>query len=153
MLQVSLSEFADSINDLMPLLAREFARHQTNDELYKGKITLQQFLVLAILDKEGQTKMKNLAQFMHVTTADMTGLVERLVKSGYVVRVFLPEDRRVIKIQLTPEGRGLVKRVTQEKKKMVMRIFGKISEQDRQDYLGILERIKDTLIKESSLTP
>lgn len=148
--QVTLSEFADKINEVMPLLAKEFTRRQP-DELYKGKITLPQLLVLDFLNKQGESKMTDMAHFMRVTTAAMTGLVDRLVRDGYAVRVYDSQDRRVIKIKLTPQGSGLVKKINTQRRKMVMKIFGHISEADRQDYLRILLKIKDVLTKDSAI--
>jgi hypothetical protein len=40
----SLLAFADSLNTIMPVIMREFARRQAN-ELYKGKFTLPQFYI------------------------------------------------------------------------------------------------------------
>ena len=86
MTHISPAEFADRLNEIMPAVVREFARRQTN-ELYKGKISLQQFLVLDFLFRQELAKMNSLAHFMNVTTAAATGIIERLVRQGYVLRV------------------------------------------------------------------
>ena len=52
--QLSLTEFADKIHEIMPVIIREFARRQV-DELRKGKITLPQILILDFLDKKGES--------------------------------------------------------------------------------------------------
>jgi len=144
---VSVSEFADRISQIMPVIIKEFARHQTS-ELYKGKITLPQFLILEFLHRESESKMTTLAHFMHVTTAASTGIVDRLVRDGYAVRIYEPKDRRIIKIRLTTKGSELVRRINQQRKQMIIKIFGKISEADRKNYLRILLHIKDALTKE-----
>jgi DNA-binding MarR family transcriptional regulator len=148
--QISLSEFADKVSEIMPEIMKGFARRHGN-ELYKDKITFPQFLVLDFLNISGGTKMKDLAHFMYVTTAAMTGVVERLVRDGYVLRTYEPDDRRVIKIKLTPKGSGLVKKMNQQRRHMVLNIFGKISEADRKNYLRILAQIKDILTKENNI--
>ena len=131
----------------MPLIMKEFARSQMKG-LYKDKVTLPQFLILEFLHKDGQTKMSFLASFMNVTTAAMTGIADRLVRDGYVKRVYDPNDRRIIEIELTSRGSGLVKKIHEERRKMIMRIFGKIAQRDRRDYLRILMQIKEILSKE-----
>ena len=142
--QISILEFADRMNEVMPMLINGFSRRQ-NNELYRGKISLPQFLVLEFLHKEGESKMTQLAQFMGVTTAAMTGIADRLVRYGYVVRIFDPADRRTIKAKLTAKGQELVRRITQQRRQMVINIFGKISEAERSNYLSILMRIRDIL--------
>lgn len=144
MSDVSLLEFADKMSRIMPEIIKGFARRQRND-LYKGKITLPQFLILEALNLEGELKMSALALIMRVSTAAVTGLVDKLVKYGYVIRVFDPEDRRIIRIKLTAGGLSLVKKVNQQRRQMIINIFGKISETDRLDYLRILMQIKEIL--------
>jgi len=147
MTPLSIAEFSDRISQIMPLIMREFARRQLKG-LYKDKVTLPQFLILEFLHKEGQTKMSFLASFMNVTTAAMTGIADRLVRDGYVKRVYDPNDRRTVGIELTSRGSELVKKIHEERRKMIMRIFGKVSVADRRDYLRILMQIKEILTKE-----
>lgn len=149
MLQNSLSEFADKINEIMPGIIQGFSRRQAN-ELYKGKITLPQFLILDFLIREGESRMTDMAHFMHVTTAAMTGIVDRLVGYSYVTRVYDPEDRRIIKIKLTSHGNNLVKKINTQRRSMVIKIFGGISQGNRRDYLRILLEIKEIFTKEDS---
>lgn len=146
MAKLSLTEFADKMNEIMPVIAREFIKNQIND-LYKGKVTLPQFLILEFLHREGEAKMTLLARFMDVSTAAMTGIVERLVRGGYAARVYDRRDRRIIKVKLTQKGNELVGKIGEQRRNLVIKIFGKISEADRQDYLRILMQIKDTLLK------
>jgi len=150
MSRLSLLEFTDKMNEIMPIVIREFARRQIN-ELYKGKITLPQFLILELLQREDESKMKDLAGFMKVSTAAMTGIVERLVKYGYVLRTYDAQDRRIIRIKITSKGTDLVKKINQQRRRMIINIFGKISEGERQDYLKILMRVRDILTQEKEV--
>lgn len=149
-MSLSLSDFADKLNKIMPVIMKEFVRRDTN-ELYKDKITLPQFLVLGFLNEKAEARMTDLAQFMKVTTAAMTGIVDRLVRDGYVSRLYDPQDRRIIRIKITSKGSELVKRINHQRRRMVIDIFGKISEAERQDYLRILTRIHDILTKEQQV--
>jgi DNA-binding MarR family transcriptional regulator len=82
------------------LLLREVRR------LVPEGLTLPQFDVLAQLDRrpEGMTP-KELTRELLVTAGNLTGIVERLVHQGLVRREPVPEDRRTVRIRLTPEGR------------------------------------------------
>ncbi len=142
-----INEFADKMNEIMPTLLKEFSRRQTN-ELYKGKISLPQFLVMEFLDRNGECKMTDLARYMKVSTAAMTGIINKLVKFIYVARIPDTKDRRIIKVRLTAKGQGLVKKVRQERRQMCIDVFGRISEEDRENYLRILMQIRGILSKE-----
>lgn len=147
-MSISLYEFADELNKIMPTIIKEFARRHAN-ELYKGKITLPQFFILNYLHENGESKMTDLAHFVKVTSAAMTGVIDRLVKYKYVLRVSDPKDRRIIKIRLTAKGEELIKKINQQRRSMVINIFGKISVAERDEYLKILTRIRDILTKET----
>ncbi|MFH1641195.1 MAG: MarR family transcriptional regulator [Candidatus Omnitrophota bacterium] len=142
-------DFADKVSEIMPLVMREFSRRLGN-ELFKEKITLPQIFILDLLDKHGESRMSDLARLMKVSTAASTGIVERLVKYGYVARVFDPDDRRIIRIKLTSKGSVLIRNINQGRRRLITRIFGKISEEDRQDYLRILFQIKNILTQDNS---
>jgi len=144
MVGISLLEFADKLDEIMPVLVKEFSRRQAI-ELYKGKITVPQFLALGFLHSQGESKMSNLAKFMRVSTAAMTGIIDRLVRDGYALRQNDPGDRRIIKVKLTDKGNVLIKKIYQQRKEMIIKIFGKISETDRYEYLRILMQVKEIL--------
>ena len=147
MLGLTIQEFADRLNEIIPVLMRSFARQQTN-ELFKGKITFPQFLILDSLHKQGEAKMSDLARFMKVSTAAMTGIADRLVRDGYAQRVYDPKDRRIIRIKATARGVELVKRIYAQRRRMIIKIFAKLPESDRREYLRILASIRDVLVKE-----
>jgi len=145
----ALAEFADKINEIIPVIGREFAKCQSS-ELYKAKITFPQFMILMLLHREGESRMSDLAHLMNVTTAAMTGMVDRLVRDSYLVRAYDPEDRRIIKVKLTAKGSQLARGIHRGQRRTIIRVFGKMSEADRGDYLRILTQIKDILLTEDS---
>ena len=147
----ALSEFADKMNEFMPLIMKEFGRRVS--ELYKGKITFPQVLIMSFLSKNGESKMTDIAHFMGVSAAAMTGIVDRLGKSGYVVRTHDLDDRRIIKIKPTAKGSALMKKVNTQRKQMIINIFRKITEEDRDIYMKILTQIHNTLMEEHGEGP
>lgn len=146
--KLTLPEFADRLSEIMPELARGISRHES-DELYEGKITLPQFLLLTYLEKHSELRMTDLANYMAVSTAAMTGIIERLVKSRYVIRKYDPDDRRTVKIIITAKGLECVRKIRQARQRMIIKVFAKISESDRQEYLRILIKIRDIVVKEN----
>jgi len=144
MSHMPISDFADKMTKIMPVLIKEFSRRNVG-ELYKDKVTMPQFFILNFLNQEDESTMTDMAKFMDVTTAAMTGIVDRLVKYGYVLRLSDPDDRRVIKIKATAKGEDLVKKINKQRRQMIMEIFSTISQREREDYLRILTRIYSML--------
>lgn len=146
---ISITDFAQKMDQIMPEIMKGFARRQ-NNEVFKGKITLPQLLILELLSHQGASKMTDLAKFMKVTTAASTGIVQRLVLLGYVQREYDQSDRRIIRIKLNAKGAGVLKKINQQRTQSVTKIFGQISENDRGEYLRILMQVKDILNKEET---
>ena len=72
-----------------------------------------------------------------------SGIVDRLVKCRYVARELEPEDRRVIRIRLTEKGMALVEKITGQRRRMIMNVFGRMSGKDREDYLRVILKVQE----------
>jgi len=67
-------------------------------------LTLPQMHCLEILGAAGPLRMKELAERLGVTTGTLTALADRLEQAGCVERAPDPEDRRAVRLGLTPAG-------------------------------------------------
>ena len=63
---------------------------------------------LATLEQAGPTRLTALAAIEGVTQPAMTQLVGRLEEAGLAMRCADPDDGRVVNVQITDAGRGLV---------------------------------------------
>jgi len=79
---------------------------QANHALADGHvgITATQAAALAFIGKQPRT-MHEVADHSGVTPAVVTGLVDRLERSGFVRRIPGVHDRRVVVVQITEAGR------------------------------------------------
>jgi len=145
---LSLAEFVERVSGIMPVVMREFFRQETN-EFYKLKITLPQFVVLDMLNRQGESRMSDLARLINVSTAAMTGIVDRLVRDGYAKRMHDPGDRRIVKAALTAKGAKSVKDMIDHRKMLTARIFEMISQEEREEYLKILTHIRDHIMEKN----
>ena len=68
------------------------------------KVTLAQSGVLFLLEEADGRKMKELSAGLRIDNSTITGLIDRLEKLKFVKRLPNPEDRRSMKIFLTPKG-------------------------------------------------
>lgn len=67
--------------------------------------TLPRFDVMSALYREPDGMlMSDLSRFLLVSNGNVTGIVDRLVSDGYVVRAQREGDRRTSIVRLTPEG-------------------------------------------------
>lgn len=142
--KMTVSEFADKVGGIMSVVMRAYLKKQ-NSKFYQTKVTIPQFAILNFLNTEGDHKMTDMAKFMNVSTAAITGIIDRLAKYGYVVRKHDSSDRRIVQVKITPKGSDLIKKSFCERRQMIIDMFGKISEGERAEYLRILTHIKEHL--------
>ena len=141
---LTITVFADKVSENIVAISKEFVRQQAGD-FYKVKVTLPQLAILELLFRSGELNMSDMARSMNVTTAAMTGIIDRLVRDGYVVRTAVPNDRRIIKIKLTTKGHKIANNVIEQRRHLITRIFGTLSHAEREEYLKILTRIREGL--------
>ena len=70
-------------------------------------VTLPQFDVLSELERAGDPlTMSQLSKELMVSNGNVTGVIDRLEKTGFVKRVRAEHDRRIQYIELTTKGRN-----------------------------------------------
>ena len=138
---MEIQQFSRRMVELLPQLLRGFARHESN-YLSRGKITLPQVVVLEYLARKPEgCPMNELAQFLSVSRPAVTGLVDRLLVQALVRRQEDPEDRRIVRVAITPKGRTTVAHIWEQKRRMLTKVFGKISPSDRAQYIATVGKV------------
>ena len=74
-------------------------------------IGLSDFMILEALLHKGPLTMSELCEAALITNASMTSAIDRLESRQFVDRIADKEDRRVRRVQLTPQGTALIKRL------------------------------------------
>jgi DNA-binding MarR family transcriptional regulator len=87
-------------------------------------VTPIQVMLLFFLQKNNGSSLTQISQGLMLENPTVTGLIDRLEKSGYVKRSDHPNDRRVYLVHLTEKGKKIankalpiVKRLNEEVKK------------------------------------
>ena len=74
------------------------------DFFVKQGVTQTQFLVLNAIRASGRCSMTTLARDLHVTMPTISGIVDRLVRAGFLRRQPLAGDRRQVLVELSPKA-------------------------------------------------
>lgn len=85
------------------------------------KVTLGQAGLLFLLQQDDGQTMTGLSKALAVKNASLTGLIDRLERSAFVMRKSSKNDRRSVRIYITPKGieecvkaRPVIKRVNEK---------------------------------------
>ena len=119
-------------------------------ELKPAELSPTQYNVLRILrgasakscEHGGSLACGEIADRMVTRDPDMTRLLDRLEKRGLVSRVRCPNDRRVVRTRITPEGMALVQQVDQPLKDLLKRQLGHLGEARLRQLIALLEDVR-----------
>ena len=108
-------------------------------DLAQFGLTLPQFVALRAIRREKQPTMTTLADETLQRCATMTGIVDRLVKMGLVVRQRDPEDRRRVLVELTATGSELMQRVRLSREQRLRETLVHLPDGDAAELLRLLK--------------
>ncbi len=101
-----------AISDIFDNLRRVY--QVINEQSKKAKkqtgITGPQLWAIKMIAESSPVQVSELAHKMYLHPATVVGILNRLEEKGLVLRVRTREDRRIVDVNLTPEGKALVAR-------------------------------------------
>jgi DNA-binding MarR family transcriptional regulator len=105
--------------------------------------TLPRFDLLAQLDRapDGLT-MGELSSRLMVSNGNVTGLTDALVREGLVSRLPEPEDRRSLRIRLTPAGKHAFDAMTPTHEQWIDQMMAGLTRAEMAHLLELLGRLK-----------
>lgn len=123
----------EAIRTWLRLLSCETVIEQRLRSLFRKhfSVTLPQFDVLSELERAPDPlTMSQLSQELMVSNGNVTGVIDRLEKSGFVDRSRAEHDRRVQYISLTPKGRRQFVKMARRHESWLDDLFSELSLKD-----------------------
>lgn len=119
-----------------------------------ANLTGPQIHVLANLGVVGHPlPMHELAHQINASSPAMTGIVDRLERQGLVQRVRNDDDRRVVLISLTDDGRAAVATFEKDARAKITRLLNCLSHDERCSFVHLVGRIVDVMSSDRSSEP
>ncbi len=142
---MSVLELGDPLahRALQALLRAEAAvRKRLAVELGREGVTAAGFSVLVVLTTAGGSlELKTLRRRLGWSKANATEVTATLETRGMVERHRSREDRRIVVIDLTPEGRALVERLFPAHSDRVSTAFGALDEEEKRSLAEICRKL------------
>ncbi|WP_293440550.1 MarR family transcriptional regulator [Planktotalea sp.] len=111
--------------------------------------TLPRFDVMAALSRfEDGLKMSQLSDVLRVSNGNVTGIVDRLSKDGFLVRVPVPGDRRASLVRLTKRGQEEFQQQAMAHEAWVNDMLRDFSPEAAHDISQRLEQLESSLQKD-----
>jgi MarR family 2-MHQ and catechol resistance regulon transcriptional repressor len=146
----------DTVNMIVTLKRTVNELNGIMESRYPGtiRVTPGRINILMTLDSQAEKRMplSELGNYLVVTRANITGLVDGLVKDGLVRRVDHPEDRRMVFAELTDKGRKFIAWFGPRHHKLVNEIGDCLSEKDKIQLTEWLDTLR-ARIRSLPITP
>lgn len=115
--------------------------------LLPNNITPTQFVILKIISDSNKCKAADIAHVLDISPAAATNMVERLYKNEWIKRTRSEEDRRIVWLELTEEGKNLLMEIENKKYNLLLEEFKSITNEElimlSQVFGKILAKLKD----------
>lgn len=109
------------------------------------KFSKTEIFTMLLLDRNKEVTMTELIEYINSPMSTATGIVDRLVKSGYINRDRSETDRRIVVLHLTEAGSSLVKDFKNLISKYLKIILDDLTEDEKQFLLNIVLKIMNKL--------
>ena len=116
-------------------------------ELHRDVVPPAQYLLLGIIAEAGRITVGDLSERALMQKQQVTKALNQLEDKGIVVRLRLPDNRRQVWLECTPQAIELQRAVTLETQSHLMDVFDQLEEQDMNDYLAAMLTINRILEK------
>ena len=142
----SNEQLSNVVNFLLEQTVRQirgYAQRQL-DTLQTG-ITVDQWVLLKIIEERRQISQVELAQVSNKDTASITRILDILQKKGLIQRIDDEHDRRKYLISLTGEGKAFVMRNLSFVNGIRNQIVQGLSQEEIRALKGILDKIRQNV--------
>ena len=116
-----------------------------NDDLTRGLgaagLTVPRAHLLWVLEAGGPQTQQALATAVGVTPRNITGLVDGLVRTGFVTREPHPTDRRALLVRLTDRGDTVTAALADGQQQLARTLFGDLDEARLQTFVEVTELV------------
>ncbi len=139
----NIDEFAEWTNDLIGL-SEDIRRMKPAPELSsatKGMPAVMRVLLMA----DGPMSPGEIARASGVTDARIANTLRVLEQKGLIVRGPAEHDRRRVEVSVTDRGREVSLAHFNAAKDMVENFLREMGEQDAQDFVRVLTRVRDVM--------
>jgi DNA-binding MarR family transcriptional regulator len=140
----SSSSAPPALEEVMQGLRRVMVamRGRFSQQLAQSGLTWPQWMVLKAIARDGRRTVRELADVLQVTPANITGIVDRMERDGLVTRSRSSEDRRVVYVRLTERGHEKTAEVKGCANAVLTGMFDGWSDADVAAFRRLLEQVR-----------
>ncbi|MDE6031809.1 MAG: MarR family transcriptional regulator [Oscillospiraceae bacterium] len=106
--------------------------------------------ILFVLWERDDIPIIELSRETGLAKTTLTSMLDRLERSGHILRTFDPNDRRAVRIRLTEKARGLREKYDDVSAEMSEVFYGGFDDEEILAFEGSLGKVLENLIKKEN---
>jgi MarR family 2-MHQ and catechol resistance regulon transcriptional repressor len=99
------------------------------------------FVVMETLHHKGKQTVRQIADAVLIKTGSITYVIDKLEDKGWVTRSDCKEDRRVVYIELTQDGKNFMNDVFPKHQIVIEEIFSELTISEQEVFIDLLKRV------------
>ncbi|WP_339230175.1 MarR family transcriptional regulator [Oceanobacillus sp. FSL K6-2867] len=99
------------------------------------------FAILEALYHKGKQTIRQISEAVLINTGSITYVIDKLENKELLERSNCKDDRRVVYIQLTEQGRQLMENIFPKHQKVIEDLFDGISEEEKKTIIHVLKTV------------
>jgi DNA-binding MarR family transcriptional regulator len=128
-------------------------RCRGTQRLVKQDVSMTHLHIMWLLEHHSDLTMGHLADMLDVSLSNATGLIDRMEERGFVERVRVPDDRRIVQVRLSAKGRAVLEDVEVLKSTMLRRVLGRLDRSQLERLATTLEDVRQAIHAETAADP
>jgi len=106
-----------------------------------SELSLQEVRVLEYLGDRGMRMMRELAEFLVLAVNSVTNIIDNLERKAMVKRTRSDADRRVVLVDLTPEGKQIYNRFASQKQEFLQKLLSSLDPSEQDQFMLYMGRV------------
>lgn len=133
--------FADSMFNLFRAIKSE------SDDCGRlcGGLNEKELIIIIYIGQNENVKMSDISENIEAPMSTLTSIVDKLVERKYLTRDHSAEDRRVINVSLTSNGKTAYKTINTKRKRIAEKILSQLSEKDQTVFISHLNLLTSSI--------
>lgn len=126
---------------MLLLRARESVMRYFRPSLKAHGLTEQQWRVIRVLNEHGEMETGRIAEESCILAPSLSGVLERMERSGLIVRHRLSTDQRKVYVDLTPHSKKLVRQISKGIEARYQQLEALLGQDDLLAVYGLLDKL------------
>jgi DNA-binding MarR family transcriptional regulator len=110
-----------------------------------GGLNDKELIIIIYIGKNDNVKMSDISENIEAPMSTLTNIVDKLVERKYLTRDHSAEDRRVINVSLTSNGKAAYKAVLTKRKRIAEKILSQLNEKEQTIFISHLNLLTSSI--------